>query len=94
MTEKQFQEAVTAFARLTGWRVYHTRDSRGSEAGFPDLVMVRGPRIRFVELKSGRGHVTPEQDQWLALLEDVEYMEVGVWRPSDWMNGNIETCLR
>ena len=36
-TEKGFQAAVVELARLRGWLVYHTYDSRRSAKGFPDL---------------------------------------------------------
>ena len=42
MTEAQFQEAVVQLARLTGWLVYHTFDSRRSQAGYPDLTLLKG----------------------------------------------------
>ena len=41
MTETQLQSAIIELARLTGWLVYHTHDSRHSAKGFPDLCMVR-----------------------------------------------------
>ncbi len=58
---------------LRGWRLYHTRDSRRSPAGFPDLVLVsrgRG-RLLFVELKSDTGRVRPEQAEWLDVLRSI-----------------------
>lgn len=67
------------------WRRYHTLNSVGSDSGFPDLVLLRPPRLLFVELKTDRGRVTPGQWLWLddlgALPPDV--VEVYVWRPSD-----------
>lgn len=78
---------------LLGWRIYHTRDSRGSYSGFPDLTMVRGPRLVFAELKSDRGIVSSEQAEWLAALRRVEVVEVAVWRPEDWRAGVIEGRL-
>src|SRR5688572_19177552 len=40
-TERAFQAQVVKYARLMGWTAYHTHDSRRSQAGFPDLVLVR-----------------------------------------------------
>jgi len=93
LTEAQHQEAVIDLARACGWLVYHTLNSRGSESGFPDLVLVRGARLVFAELKSERGKVKPDQQVWLDALavvkgsydETVEdIVEVYLWRPSDW----------
>lgn len=51
LTEKAFQQRVVDFARITGWLAYHTWDSRKSEKGYPDLTLVRHPRLVFAELK-------------------------------------------
>lgn len=38
--ESEFTTQVRAQARLLGWMTYHTLRSDGSEAGFPDLILV------------------------------------------------------
>ena len=93
MTEAQLQAAVIEAAQLFGWRIYHTFDSRRSNAGFPDLVLVRPPEMLFVELKSEKGRVRPEQKAWIDDLIAVGN-EVLVWRPVDWTNGMITRTLR
>jgi len=80
-TEAAFLALVREVARGYGWTTYHTHDSRRSEPGFPDLVLVR-ERVVFAELKTVKGKVTPEQRVWLAALEGAG--EVYVWRPTDW----------
>lgn len=70
------------FARLSGWVLYHTHDSRRSPAGFPDLVLVR-ERVVFAELKAEKGRVTPEQLAWLGRLWQAG-AEAYLWRPSGW----------
>ncbi len=84
VTEKALQAQVLDLARLSGWRVYHTFDSRRSVAGFPDLVMVRPPVVLFAELKTEGGKVRPEQRGWLGALARCETVEASVWRPGDW----------
>lgn len=83
-TEAQFQARVVAYAKAAGWMVYHTFDSRKSEPGFPDLVMVRGEDMVCAELKSEAGRLKPEQAQWIAALGAVEDVDAFVWRPSNW----------
>jgi hypothetical protein len=88
VTEAQFQNRTIQLAKGCGWRVYHTHDSRRSEAGFPDLVLVKGSVIAFVELKSERGKVSPEQTTWMQILHDAACHPKGrvytrVWRPHD-----------
>jgi hypothetical protein len=90
--ERDFQATLIAYAQLAGWTIYHTYDSRRSEAGFPDLTMVRGVRLIFAELKSHKGNLTPEQASWLQQLSGVPSVEAYVWRPLDWPE--IERVLR
>lgn len=71
LTEAHFQTQVVQLATLYGWRGYHTHDSRRSQPGFPDLVLVRGPELIFAELKTDTGRVRPEQAEWLAALRQV-----------------------
>lgn len=82
-SEKGFLAAVVRLARLCGWLVYHTHDSRRSQAGFPDLVLCKPPRVIYAELKSERGRVRPEQQQWLERLRACG-ADARLWRPSDW----------
>ena len=83
MSENEFQLWVTDLADLYGWRWYHTHDSRRSNAGFPDLVMVRSGVLIFAELKSQRGRSTAEQQSWLADLWTRDGVRAYLFRPSD-----------
>lgn len=83
ITEKAFQQAVVDLARLNGWLCYHTYDSRRSEPGFPDLVLLKGRWIITPELKTEKGRLRPEQRTWLDALRKVG-ISAPVWRPSDW----------
>lgn len=89
VTEKQFSQQVVDLAKLFGWRHYRTWLPIHSPAGFPDLVLVKPPRLIFAELKSADGKTTPKQDEWLADLGAVaataEWENIGVyvWRPDD-----------
>jgi hypothetical protein len=90
-----FEVAVIELAQLHGWRVHHQRPARRANggwtsaveghAGFPDLVLARGPRhgrpgrLILAELKAGRGRIDPEQRQWRDTLVQVHGVEVHVW---------------
>ena len=65
LTEKAFLQQVRDYARLRGWKMYHTCDSRCSEPGFPDLLLIRRGVLIVAELKSPAGKTTPAQDAWL-----------------------------
>jgi len=86
--EADFLRAVTDLATLAHWLCYHTYDSRRSQAGFPDLVLVRGDKLIFAELKTNRGRVKPAQREWLDTLSSMADGQAGVsiylWRPRDW----------
>lgn len=92
VTERDFQGEVLRAAQLLKWRCYHTLDSRGSAAGFPDLVMVRGPRLVMAELKRQKGTVSDAQQAWLDDLARVETLDTFLWRPADWPA--VEEALR
>ena len=92
MLEKDFQNWVLQLARFQGWLCYHTHDSRHSAAGFPDLVMVRGERLLFAELKVAQNTLSPAQDEWLLALRELEGVEVFVWYPED--REEIEETLK
>ena len=84
VTEAELQANVLELAGRLGWLSYHTHDSRRSAAGFPDLVLVRGDRLVFAELKRERRYPTPAQRHWLAALAAVTTVSAHLWRPSDW----------
>ena len=84
LPEKAFMSQIIDLAERTGWLVYHTYDSRRSQKGFPDLVLVRPPEIIFAELKSQSGRLTDEQADWLNALSQIEKSPIiAVWRPDD-----------
>ena len=83
ISEEDFMRSVMKIASECGWRVYHTRDSRRSQAGFPDLTLVRTGKIIFAELKSQKGRIKKEQQAWLDDLRKNGHVDVYLWRPSD-----------
>lgn len=83
ITEREFLRQVAELGRLLGWRTYHPWLSIRSERGWPDLAMVRPPRLILAELKRDGGKPTPSQAEWLALLGAVPGIEVHLWRPAD-----------
>ena len=93
MSEASLLAAVVDLARILGLLCYHTRDSRGSAAGFPDVVIV-GPRgVLFRELKTASGKLTRYQSLWgQGLTEAGESW--AVWRPEDLAAGRIQDQLR
>lgn len=83
MTEQQLQTLVMQAARSHGVLTYHTHDSRRSEPGFPDLVLVGRSGLLYRELKTEKGKLTPDQEHWLAALVDAGE-DATTWRPHQW----------
>lgn len=84
--EREFSRAFEQALEYAGFKlVYHTYDSRRSAAGFPDYVAlnISKKRVLFVELKSERGRIRPEQAAWIAALGHCG-QEAYIWRPSSW----------
>ena len=93
LTEAAWSARVTDTAKLFGWRFAHFRPARTAKGwrtamqgdrGFPDLCLLRPPRLILAELKSDTGRVNAEQSDWIAELTSVPGIEVYIWRPSDW----------
>ena len=79
ISEVNFQSQIVKLAKLRGWKVYHTYDSRKSQEGFPDLILIRDERIIAAELKTRKKTTTTEQREWLNAFVDVA--ETVLWRP-------------
>ena len=80
MTEKAFQSQIIHYAKKQGWHVYHTYDSRRSEPGFPDLVLVRN-KVLYRELKTDKGRLTASQQAWKESLTTAG-ADYEIWRPN------------
>ena len=96
ISEREFQGIIMQVAQLHGFELgYHTHDSRRSEPGFPDLVLVSSKhrRVLFRELKTDKGRVSPEQRRWIDGLTAAG-ADAGVWRPADLRSGRVTKELR
>ena len=85
VSERDLREQIRDLCKLFGWRMYFSWTSLHSPRGFPDLVLVRDSVILAVELKSEKGKLTPEQEEWLLALSKAG-VKTFIWRPSDWDN--------
>lgn len=97
-TVRAFAQEVKAYAEQQGWRVLHDGTARvpkpcrscGVAADpdraalhLPHLILVRRPRILFVELRSERGEGSARRIAFMAELATCG-QEVVKWRPSSW----------
>lgn len=93
-SERDWQNFVIARALNHGWTYYHAPDNKPCNGrrqkivpGFPDLVLVKGSKLVFAELKAETGRVSAEQKVWLAKLAATG-CEAHIWRPSQWKEVN------
>lgn len=91
LSEDEFMRQVVEFAKMCGWRVYHTHDSRRSESGFPDLILVKGRTILAWELKVEPNTASAAQDAWIDALRHAG-VDARVVYPRHW--DSIEEELR
>jgi len=73
MTEAQIQRNIKDTAEALGMLFYHTRNSFGSDRGFPDVVIAGpvnspDPSVMFYETKGPRGVVSDMQQLWIDIL--------------------------
>lgn len=93
MTEDQLYEACRAIMDALRLWHYHTRMSRGSTPGYPDLhIIAPGRGHMFRELKRQSGTTTMTQLAVLDMLHDLG-LDVSVWRPADLLSGRIRDEL-
>lgn len=104
-TELQCEATIIAAARAAGWRVHGERTVHTAsgdhltaikgDRGFPDLVLVRGEQLIFIELKrDGAGRIGPGQQEWVDALDNVPGVRAMIiYVPSD-MNRLIHALQR
>lgn len=94
MSESELQNLVVELCSWLHYPLFHAYDSRRSNGpGFPDLlIVVPGERVLLRELKTAKGKLSPTQLQWQEALKSAG-ADVGVWRPSDWVTGQIRAEL-
>lgn len=81
-SEAAFQALVVGLAERFRWIVIHNADSRRTDAGVPDLLLLR-ERCIWRELKTAQGRLRPEQ-----VAMGYRLLRAGgdwaIWRPADW----------
>lgn len=102
ISEKDFLKQVIDLAHIYHWKVAHFRPAmtkhgwrtpvQADGKGFPDLILVRikDGRMIIAEVKTEKGKLTPEQEEWKEFFLAVDYenrtVEAYIWRPSDFQN--------
>jgi len=88
MKEATLETLVRGAVITAGGLYYHTHDSRRSDPGFPDCVIVLRGRVKYRELKDRTGKLSPKQEEWRDRLIEAG-QDWGLWRPYDWGRGDI-----
>jgi len=93
--ESILQQNTIELFRRCGWLVYHPYESRHSEPGMLDLIIVKHPTVIFAEIKGPKGKLTkaklnkhgrlmPGQEDWFNELHKCPAVLSFVWKPDDW----------
>jgi hypothetical protein len=87
-SEDDLLTAIVEAAALLGWRVHHDRRSdlarQQGHVGFPDVIAIRGGRVKAFELKSERGQLSTDQFAWAREMpQNSHAFEYRVVRPAD-----------
>lgn len=92
--EEELQKRVIKLAKVFQYLHFHDYDSRKNPAGFPDLVLVKPPRVLFVELKRNKkDRLNEKQFHWANYLLGCPGIEYYIWSPEHWRDGEIEKVL-
>ena len=94
--EKKLQAEALKLAKILGWtHAYHSFFSDRSEAGYPDVHLLR-PATKesiYIEFKTMKGKLSAAQESWRdALLACGQRWYK--WRPCCWNSGEIERVLK
>jgi len=94
ITEEEFQGQILDLAKIFRWRRAHFRAARTKHGwrtpvqadgkGFPDLVLVKPPRLIIAEVKRQDTKPDDHQLEWLNDFAGVPNVEVYTWKPADW----------
>lgn len=82
LTEAQFQRQVTDLCDVLRLKWHHETDSRRTNPGWPDLTIVGPGGIVFLELKSAKGRVSKDQQEWIDAL-NAAGQRAYIARPAD-----------
>jgi len=91
--ERDLQDRIIGLAYFTGWKPHaerHAWTKKGyrtpiqGDAGFPDIVLIRGGEIIFWECKVHPKKPTPAQQLWIDLLALVPGVISRVVYDEDW----------
>lgn len=94
MSHDELQTNVVELAETYDWLWWHDTDSRKNNAGLPDLILLRPPRLIFAELKTERDQLRKAQRVWVEKLAGVPGVECMVWRPSHLLSKKIQELLK
>lgn len=92
MTEGEFQDTVIAMCKLLRVAWYHPYFSRKSAAGWPDLALCGDSGFLLRELKTEKGRLTRDQQEWGSRLRRAG-VSWDIWRPGDLQSGRIQREL-
>jgi len=99
MSESDLRSQVTQLAQILGWKVAYFRTAQSQKGwrtpvgadgkGWPDLVLLKGQKVLFRELKVGYNKPSEEQVRWLDDLQTAG-QDARIWTDKDWPEAVME----
>jgi len=90
LTHKDMDENVREICKVMGYLHYHTHDSRRSQPGFPDWLIIKEDTLVFVELKCGKDKLNEDQIKWFVALRRLRRCEAYVVRDQEGLDVLME----
>ena len=67
MTEEtRIKDEIKSFLDATGWFHFHILQRRYAYKGISDIIAIRDGQVAFIEVKSKKGKLSPEQIKFQA----------------------------
>jgi hypothetical protein len=88
MSEAELEEGIRALCKDLGILRFHVKDSRGTNAGLPDDILIGPGGVLWRECKTQKGQLT--NAQWaVANALNLAGQDWNTWRPADLLSGQI-----
>jgi len=88
MSESELEENIRALCKDLGILRFHVKDSRGTNAGLPDDILIGPGGVLWRECKTQKGQLT--KAQWAAANAlNLAGQDWDTWRPADLLSGQI-----
>ena len=73
ITHRAIDECIRKACQMKGYLHYHTHDSRYSQPGFPDWILMTPHAVWAIEVKVGKDRLSRAQADWLDAFKNAGF---------------------